>query len=78
MTLLWFYFTFAEYLTTYYGAEPTHLAVFYAKISGKYSIQFWAMALFALLFLFLSFLSEGSNHYRNGHCFRLGSYWNVA
>ncbi len=48
-TLLWFYFTFAEYLTTYYGAEPTHLAVFYSKISGNYSIQFWAMALFCFL-----------------------------
>ncbi|MFQ5663296.1 MAG: NrfD/PsrC family molybdoenzyme membrane anchor subunit, partial [Terriglobia bacterium] len=26
---LWFYFTFAELLTTYYGQDPAHLAVFY-------------------------------------------------
>lgn len=53
MTLLWFYFTFGEYLTTYYGAEPTHLAVFYSKISGRYSVQFWAMNLFCFVIPFL-------------------------
>ena len=46
MTLLWFYFTFAEYLTTFYGGEPTEMAVFWAKISGEYWIYFWAMVLF--------------------------------
>jgi Ni/Fe-hydrogenase subunit HybB-like protein len=43
MTLLWFYFTFAEHLTTYYGSDPSHMAVFYAKISGPYAPYFWAM-----------------------------------
>jgi Ni/Fe-hydrogenase subunit HybB-like protein len=43
MTLLWFYFTFAEYLTTYYGNEPAEMAIFRAKISGPYSPLFWAM-----------------------------------
>ncbi len=43
MSLLWFYFTFAEYLTTYYGGEPREMAVFYAKLSGKYAPFFWAM-----------------------------------
>ena len=46
MSLLWLYFTFAEHLTTYYGAEPTEMAVFYAKISGPYAHYFWAMVLF--------------------------------
>ncbi len=43
MTLLWFYFTFAEYLTTFYGGEPTEMAVFWAKINGEYAAYFWAM-----------------------------------
>ncbi|MFQ5882757.1 MAG: NrfD/PsrC family molybdoenzyme membrane anchor subunit [Candidatus Methylomirabilales bacterium] len=45
MTMLWFYFTFAEYITTYYGNEPTEMAVFWAKISGSYWQFFWAMVL---------------------------------
>lgn len=43
MSLLWFYFTFAEFLTTYYGGEPTHLVIFYSKISGRYAPIFWTM-----------------------------------
>jgi Ni/Fe-hydrogenase subunit HybB-like protein len=43
MTLLWFYFTFAEHLTTYYGSDPSHMAVFSAKVSGPYAPYFWAM-----------------------------------
>jgi molybdopterin-containing oxidoreductase family membrane subunit len=35
MTLLWFYFTFAEYLTTLYGGGVEELAVFWAKVSGN-------------------------------------------
>ncbi|MDE2059535.1 MAG: polysulfide reductase NrfD [candidate division NC10 bacterium] len=43
MSLLWFYFTFAEHLTTYYGGEPREMAVFSAKLFGKYAPFFWAM-----------------------------------
>lgn len=43
MTLLWFYFTFAEHLTTFYGSDPSHMAVFWAKITGPYAPYFWAM-----------------------------------
>jgi len=43
MTLLWFYFTFAEYLTTFYGHEPTHMTVWWAKISGSFAPAFWTM-----------------------------------
>jgi Ni/Fe-hydrogenase subunit HybB-like protein len=43
MTLLWFYFTFAEHLTTYYGSDPAHMAVFNAKVSGPYAPFFWTM-----------------------------------
>lgn len=43
MSLLWFYFTFAEHLTVFYGAEPAEMRTFWAKISGKYAIPFWTM-----------------------------------
>ncbi len=43
MTLLWFYFTFSEYLTTWYGGEPVQLTVWWAKINGEYSGYFWTM-----------------------------------
>ncbi len=56
MTLLWFYFTFAEYLTTWYGSEPVHMTVWWAKISGDYSVHFWTMVLccFVVPFAILS------------------------
>ncbi len=43
--LLWFYFTFAEYLTTFYGHDPAHLAVFYSRLTGRYAPLFWTMVL---------------------------------
>jgi len=57
MTLLWFYFTLAEYLTTIYGSGEAEVAVFWAKFTGKYSILFWAMAFlcFVIPFLILAF-----------------------
>ncbi|MBM2805214.1 MAG: Polysulfide reductase [Deltaproteobacteria bacterium] len=45
MALLWFYFTFAEYLTGYYGAEPEEMKVFWAKFSGPFWPFFWTMVL---------------------------------
>ncbi len=43
MSLLWFYFTFAEFLTTYYGAEPEHMRIFWSKLTGPYAPLFWTM-----------------------------------
>jgi len=43
MSLLWFYFTFTENLTAFYGAEPAHLTVFWAKFIGGYAPYFWTM-----------------------------------
>jgi Ni/Fe-hydrogenase subunit HybB-like protein len=43
MSLLWFYFTFAEYLTAYYGGEPEEMKVFWSKFLGRFRWQFWAM-----------------------------------
>jgi molybdopterin-containing oxidoreductase family membrane subunit len=52
MTLLWFYFTLAEYLTTFYGGGKEELAVFWVKVLGKYSPMFWSMVLFCFLIPF--------------------------
>lgn len=43
MSLLWFYFTFSEYLTTYYGNEPDEMRVFYYKFLGGFAPLFWLM-----------------------------------
>jgi molybdopterin-containing oxidoreductase family membrane subunit len=43
MSLLWFYFTFAEYLTGFYGSEPEEMKVFWSKFTGHYAPYFWAM-----------------------------------
>jgi len=49
MTLLWFYFTFTEYLTTYYGGEPIHMTIFWSKFTGRFAPYFWGMFLFCFV-----------------------------
>ena len=49
LTLAWFYFTFAEYLTTAYGGEPSHMAVFWAKFRDEFSFVFFAMFFFCFM-----------------------------
>jgi Ni/Fe-hydrogenase subunit HybB-like protein len=43
MALLWFYFTFSEYLTGYYGGEPAELHIILYKAVGRYKLLFWMM-----------------------------------
>ncbi len=43
MSLLWFYFTFSEYLTAYFGGEPSEMRVFMFKLAGPYAPYFWGM-----------------------------------
>jgi molybdopterin-containing oxidoreductase family membrane subunit len=43
MSCLWFYFTFAEYLTAWYGGEEAEMATFWSKVSGQYAFPFWLM-----------------------------------
>lgn len=45
MSLLWFYFTFSEYLTTFYGNEPDEMRVFFYKFTGDYAPYFWGMVI---------------------------------
>ena len=52
MALLWFYFTFSEHITTFYGAEPAHLIVFYSKLSGRFAPIFWTMLVTCFLIPF--------------------------
>jgi len=43
MSLLWFYFTFSEYLTAFFGSEPSEMRVFDYKVTGPYAPFFWGM-----------------------------------
>jgi Ni/Fe-hydrogenase subunit HybB-like protein len=45
MSLLWFYFVFAERLTAWYGNSPAEMAVFWLTQTGSYSPLFWTMVL---------------------------------
>jgi len=53
MTLFWFYFTFAEYLTEFYGGEPAPLRVVMAKLGGEFSPAFLAMVFFCFVIPFV-------------------------
>jgi len=43
MCCLWCYFTFAEHITTFYGGEPSHMAVYELKLHGIFAPAFWTM-----------------------------------
>ena len=43
MSLLWFYFVFAERLTAWYGNEPSEMTVFWVTQTGSFSPLFWIM-----------------------------------
>ena len=49
LSLVWFYFTFAEYFTTFYGNEPAHMVVFNAKFWQEFSPLFWLMIVFCFV-----------------------------
>ncbi len=45
MALLWFYFTFSEYLTGVFGEEPHEMQIILYKLTGPFALFFWAMVL---------------------------------
>jgi Ni/Fe-hydrogenase subunit HybB-like protein len=49
MSLFWFYFTLAEFLTAFYGNEPSEMAILWSKLVGTYAPYFWVM--FTLCFI---------------------------
>ncbi|MBU2608178.1 MAG: polysulfide reductase NrfD [Chloroflexi bacterium] len=52
MACFWFYFTLAEYLTTFYGNEPAQMTVFWSKFTGEFAPLFWAMFIFCFVIPF--------------------------
>lgn len=50
MSLLWFYFTFSEYLTSYFGHEPSEMRVFWYKFIGEFAPYFWLMVFCNFIF----------------------------
>ena len=56
MSLLWFYFIFAERLTVWYGNEPAEMAVFASTQRGPFAPLFWTMVIcnFVIPFIFLA------------------------
>ncbi len=57
MSLLWFYFTFSEYLTGVFAAEPHEMRTIMYKFTGPFAIFFWGMVVcnFIIPVIFLSF-----------------------
>jgi molybdopterin-containing oxidoreductase family membrane subunit len=56
MTVLWFYFTLTEYLTTGFGGLLEEWGVFTAKMTGAFSALFWFMTISMIIaFLLLTF-----------------------
>ena len=53
MSLLWTYFTFAEYLTAWYGGEEAEMATFWSKVSGSFAVPFWLMVFSCFLAPFI-------------------------
>jgi Ni/Fe-hydrogenase subunit HybB-like protein len=45
MSLVWFYFVFAERLTGWYGNETSEMAVFWLTQTGSFSPLFWTMVI---------------------------------
>jgi molybdopterin-containing oxidoreductase family membrane subunit len=43
LSLIWLYFTLAEYVTTWYGDLPEEMAVFRYKLAGPLAPYFWGM-----------------------------------
>jgi molybdopterin-containing oxidoreductase family membrane subunit len=58
MTSLWFYFTFAEFLTTGYVGLTEEWEVFTSKVTGQFSPLFWFMAVAMTVAFFLLALAR--------------------
>jgi molybdopterin-containing oxidoreductase family membrane subunit len=43
MSVVWLYFIIAEHLTSFYGAEPQEMRIFWEKLTGRFAWAFWSM-----------------------------------
>ena len=50
MSIIWFYLTFSEYLTGFFGSEPAELDVMMYKVAGPYALPFWLMVFLNFVF----------------------------
>lgn len=57
MSCLWLYFTFCEFLTTWYAGAPDHMAVFWSKLTGRYAPLFWGMFVACFIIPFATLVS---------------------
>jgi molybdopterin-containing oxidoreductase family membrane subunit len=64
-SLLWFYFTFSEYLTAIYGSEPHELRVVWYKFTGEYAPYFWGMVVVNFVIPVLLLSSRKTRTIRN-------------
>jgi len=57
MSIIWFYFTFSEYLTGVFGNEPHEMEIIMYKFTGPFAIFFWSMVVcnFVIPMVLLSF-----------------------
>ena len=76
MSLLWGYFTFSEYLTTYYPQEPHEMRVFLYKFTGPYAAFFWGMVATNLVIpvLLLSFKKDIKGIFIASVCVSIGMW----
>ena len=76
MSLLWGYFTFSEYLTTYYPQEPHEMKVFWYKFIGPYAVFFWGMVATNLVIpvLLLSFKKDIKGIFIASVCVSIGMW----
>ncbi|MEK7238118.1 MAG: NrfD/PsrC family molybdoenzyme membrane anchor subunit, partial [Nitrospirota bacterium] len=76
MSLLWGYFTFSEYLTTYYPQEPHEMKVFWYKFIGPYAVFFWGMVVTNLVIpvLLLSFKKDIKGIFIASICVSIGMW----
>lgn len=57
MSIIWFYFTFSEYLTGIFASEPHEMHIILYKFTGPFAFFFWGMILcnFVIPLIILSF-----------------------
>ena len=78
MTLLWFYFTSAEYVTIFYGNEPVHMEIFWMKLTGKFAPLFWLHFVLCFVIPLPILAKKVTNDSGNVHCVGFYHSWDVA
>lgn len=78
MSCLWTYFTFAEYLTAFYGQEVAEMRTFWDKLSGRFALPFWIMVMSCSVIPFLLMCRKKTRSMRGttvAACFVVVGMW---